>query len=374
MAPNKAKQSGPTMVRERYVGYDRETCITICLRWIRGEDIKAICTTPPMPIPLVFYGWVQNHPEARAIFHCAGAFKADGMMAREVSKFLDVSPREWEEEVRARLERGDALDYVEQKIPIDWNKVYVLAGAPPVWPTENRQIYDDLLNVLTRRIEPNNDMELIHIKLAADALWESRRLACEKNRVPAPSFKSYQPLELAQWRAMKRYSTALRQIERSRKALGGEAQAISYNFLVAQPVAKRDRVAHFLPDAETEDTASGAGKAAPALVPSAGVVESVRPRAPAPEVVIGKNVPTEHVNWVAWLTGAEGYPWLMLQKAAQKEFNQSFTSIKSLVRKLVVDRKIIRPERVCPDLARDLPAITEAAHTPASSSPEEERK
>ena len=49
MAPNKAKQSGPTMVRERYVGYDRDTCITICLRLIRGEDIKAICTTPRCP-------------------------------------------------------------------------------------------------------------------------------------------------------------------------------------------------------------------------------------------------------------------------------------------------------------------------------------
>jgi hypothetical protein len=378
MAPNK---SGPTMVRERYVGYDRDTCITICMRLIRGEDIKAICTNPPMPIPLIFYGWVENHPEARAIFHCAGAFKADRMLAREVGQLLEISPRDWEYEVRARLDRGDALDYVERKISrIDWNKVYVLAGAPAVWPTENRQIYDDVLNVLTRRIEPRSDMELIHIKLAADALWEWRRLACEKNRVPGSSFKYYEALELAQWRAMKRYSTALHQIERARKALGGEAQAISRDFLVEPPIPER-----FL-DAETAD---GVGEpAAPALVPPDGgaqsgpivdpadvaqdaaddriweIVEAVRagtspneaadaapPRTPAHEVEIKEGGQTKRVNWVAWLTGTKQYPFPELAIAAEQVFKQTFHTRRVLVRKLVLDCKIIPPDQVCPEFA-----------------------
>jgi hypothetical protein len=354
-----------------------------------------------MPVPLVFYGWVENHPEGRAIFHCAGAFKADRMMAREVAQFLEISPRDWENEVRARLERGDALDYVERKvIRIDWNKVYVLAGNPAVWPTENRQIYDDLLNVLTRRIEPRSDMELIHIKLAADALWEWRRLACEKNRVSGSSFKYYQALELAQWRAMKRYSTALCQIERSRKALGGEAQAISYDFLVEPPVPER------LIDAETADGV-GEPAAAPALVPPDGVaqsgpvvdpadvaqdaaddriweiVEAVRagtspdedadaapPRTLALEVEIKEGGATKRVNWVAWLTGTKQYPFPELAIAAEKVFKHTYTSRRVLVRKLVLDCKIIPPDQVCPQFAEWLPE-PQAPPTPSAACGEE---
>jgi hypothetical protein len=47
-------------------------------------------------------------------------------------------------------------------------------------------------------------------------------------------------------------------------------------------------------------------------------------------------------------------------------------SKKSLVRYLVVDCKLVPPERVCPELARYLPAIAEAAPTLTSSA--EERK
>jgi hypothetical protein len=399
----KAKQSAPTMVEGRQVGYDREICITICMRWVRGEDIKVICAKFPMPLPLVFYDWVQNHPEARAIFHCAGAFKTDRMLGKEVGKHLDISLAEWEQEVRARLEGGDALDYVERKIiRIDWNKVYALAGEPPVWPPENRQIYDHLLNVLTRRIEPRNEMELIQIKLVVDALWECRRLACEKNRVPAPSFKSYQALELAQSRAMKRYSTALRQIERSRKGLGGEAQAISCDFLVEPPIPE------LFADAQTDDGVGEPAAAAPALVPSDEVAQSGRPvvnpvdfeqdvaddriweilettaagaspneaadaappRAPASEVEIEEGGVTERISWVAWLTGAQRYPWSWLAQAAEKEFKQTFHLKRPLVRKLVLDCKIIRPEQVCAELAKYLPPIAEVA--PTCPSPGEE--
>jgi hypothetical protein len=356
-----------------------------------------------MPIPLVFYDWVEKHPEARAIFHSAGAFKADRMLGREVGQPLEISPRDWEDEVRARLDRGDALDYVELKtIRIDWNKVYVLAGAPAVWPTENMQIYDDLLNVLTRRIEPRNDMEIIHIKLAADAFWEWRRLACEKSRVPARSFKHYQALELAQWRAMKRYNTALCQIERSRKALGGEAQAISRDFLAEPPIPER-----FL-DGETADEIGDAA-AAPALVSPDGVaksgpdvdpadvaqdaaddriweiVEALRagtspdeaadaapPRTFAHEVEIKERGATKRINWVAWLTGTKQYPFPELEIAGEKVFKQTFHTRRALVRKLVLDCQIIPPDQVCPHFAEWLES-PQAPPTPDAACREERK-
>jgi hypothetical protein len=75
----------------------------------------------------------------------------------------------------------------------------------------------------------------------------------------------------------------------------------------------------------------------------------------------------EPINWVGWLTGAEKYEWLALSKGAQKEFNQPFMSKKWLVENLVVDRKVIRPDKVCPELAHYLPAIAQAAPTVAAS-------
>jgi hypothetical protein len=56
-----------------------------------------------------------------------------------------------------------------------------------------------------------------------------------------------------------------------------------------------------------------------------------------------------------------------LSKGAQKDFKQPFTSKKWLVQNLVVDRKVIRPGQVCPELAQYLPAIAEAAPTVAAS-------
>lgn len=76
---------------------------------------------------------------------------------------------------------------------------------------------------------------------------------------------------------------------------------------------------------------------------------------------------TERINWVGWLTGAERYAWVALSKGAQKDFKQLLTSKKWLVQNLVVDRKVIRPDQVCPELAQYLPAITEAAPTVAAS-------
>jgi hypothetical protein len=88
--------SGPT------TRYGREIFISIWARHLRGEDLKAICAKPPMPIEPVLQGWVQDHPEARAIYRSVHNFRSD----RELAKKLAVFPArptvtEWEEDVRA---------------------------------------------------------------------------------------------------------------------------------------------------------------------------------------------------------------------------------------------------------------------------------
>jgi hypothetical protein len=111
-------------------------------------------------------------------------------------------------------------------------------------------------------------------------------------------------------------------------------------------------------------------EAAPPLVPTGEDADAAPPdeaaeaapaRAPAGELDIDMDSLTKPINWVGWLTGAEKYTWLALEKGAQKSFKQSSTSKKSLVQNLVVDRKVVRPDQVCPELAHYLPAIAEAA-------------
>jgi hypothetical protein len=76
---------------------------------------------------------------------------------------------------------------------------------------------------------------------------------------------------------------------------------------------------------------------------------------------------TERINWVGWLTGAEKYIWVALSNGAHKDFKQPCASKKWLVQHLVLDRKVIPPDQVCPELAQFLPAIAEAAPTVAAS-------
>jgi hypothetical protein len=80
--------------------------------------------------------------------------------------------------------------------------------------------------------------------------------------------------------------------------------------------------------------------------------------------------PTEQINWVAWLTGTERYEWIVLVEGAQKKFKEHFESKRSLVRHLVVDRNLIRPDQVCRELAPFLPAIEAAAPTPTAAAEE----
>jgi hypothetical protein len=71
-----SKQSGPTTKFGRLIVYDRETVISICRRVFLGEDLDAICAKPPMPIAGVFLAWIQDHPEARAIYRSVQNFEA----------------------------------------------------------------------------------------------------------------------------------------------------------------------------------------------------------------------------------------------------------------------------------------------------------
>ena len=182
MAHRKSKPSDPMTEYGRPIAYDREIFIGICRRLIIGEDLRKICTERGMPIGPVFLGWVQDHQEAREIHRSAENFRSDRKLAKQLDICLLVSVSEWEEQVRANVERGWPADWIDRKyIPPDWSKVYPLIGGPPVRSTENMQAYNELINGFTQMLEPRDMMELIWTKEATDATWEAGREAREKN-------------------------------------------------------------------------------------------------------------------------------------------------------------------------------------------------
>jgi hypothetical protein len=182
------KESGPTTLYGRQIVYDREIFISICRKILLGKDLQTICAKAPMPIPPVFLGWVQDHPEARAIYRSVDNFRMDRGLAREVGVITSIA--EWEEQVRANCERGWSADWIERKyIPPDWNKVYPLLGGPPVWSTEDIEAYTELLNGFTEMLEPRDMIELMWTKDAADATWEAGRNAPEKNALPERKYQ-----------------------------------------------------------------------------------------------------------------------------------------------------------------------------------------
>ena len=287
-----AKQSGPTTKFGRLVVYDREVFIGICRRVLEGEDLNAICSKPPMPIAPMFLGWVQDQQEAREIYRSKCNFISDQILSKELDLRVATTPSEWEEQVRSNIVHGWQADWIGRKyIPPDWSKVYPSLGEPPVWSTENRQAYDDLINNFTQLLEPRDLMELIWVKEAADATWEAAREAREKNALPERrhqdrlrvfaelerrkgkattakpttaldhsrglegGFKYYQGLDVAQARMIKRRDNALRQIERWRDGLGAKACALSDKFIAEDLLVERYGAAQFLPDAESNVTA-----------------------------------------------------------------------------------------------------------------------
>jgi len=232
---------------------------------------------------------------------------------------------------------------------------------------------------------------------AAETAAAKPASARDHSRGLEAGFKHYQGLDIAQSRAMKRRDNALRLIARWRKSLAPKARALSDKFLVEQALAKHYDAAHLLADTATANTAdeaieavallapkSEAVEATPALARAGGPANATLPLAPngeaaeaAPPLASKSEaaeaarplVPAEDgpINWVGWLTGAEKYEWLALSKGAQKDFKQPSTSTRLLVQHLVLDRKVIRPDQVCPELAQFIPAIGEAAPTVAAS-------
>jgi hypothetical protein len=300
MAHRKSKPSDPMTEYGRPIAYDREIFIGICRRLIIGEELRKICTERGMPIGPVFLGWVQDHKEAREIYRSADNFHSDRRLAKEVEVCLPVSVSEWEEQVRANLERGWRADWIDRKyIPPDWSKVYPLIGGPPVGSTE-MQAYNDLLNAFTRMLEPRDEMELIWTKEATDATWEAGREAREKNGLisvaqPANAldhgrpleagFKYYRSRDLAHSHAIKCRDNALRQIAGWRKGLGASARRLPDHLLVKHLLAQRYGAEQFLADAEADASAGDALEAAAPLAPTGKAAEAAA-HAPTGEVAV----------------------------------------------------------------------------------------
>jgi hypothetical protein len=315
-----SKQSDP-MLKEygRPLVYDREIFIEMCRRFINGEDLIAICASPGMPFPPVLRGWMENHPEAMAIYRSACNFKG----GRQLTRDLGLPPRpipgsEWADDTRAKLKRGWPADWNERRfIPPDWSKVYVLVGQPPVWSVEERQAYDQVINHFTMLIEPRDFMELALTKQAADAHWEGIREAAEKTRVAQRSYQRqmeakaqpasgeaeasaakpanagghrrglpddfayYQGLDIAQSRKHKRIAAAFRQVERLRDSLGGQVRRLPDEFLDQEALAQYYEVDEFLARAKNDAIASEVVQGTPAF-PSAGKASDTAYQRPAP--------------------------------------------------------------------------------------------
>jgi hypothetical protein len=60
---------------------------------------------------------------------------------------------------------------------------------------------------------------------------------------------------------------------------------------------------------------------------------------------------TVRINWMAWLKGTQRYPNHWLIKAGEKAFERHFSSKCALLRKLVLECKMIPPDQLCPELA-----------------------
>src|SRR5262249_35601080 len=185
-----SKQFGPTTRYGRQIVYDREIFISICRRLLEGEDLREICGKPAMPIGGVLLGWMQDHPEARAIYRSVQNFECDSELAKDLRVPWDARVSEWEDQVRANCERGWRADWVERKyIPPIWSKVYPLVGGPLVWSSENIEAYTELLNGFTEMLEPRDMMELMLTKEADDATWEADRKPRENNSCPGRKYR-----------------------------------------------------------------------------------------------------------------------------------------------------------------------------------------
>jgi hypothetical protein len=139
--------------------------------------------------------------------------------------------------------------------------------------------------------------------------------------------------------------------------------------------------------ARTEKVAQAATSAAspveaadpvPAPVPTGKVAQP--PAHVGPAVEAGETAPpsapvgngdraevTAGVDWESWLTGRKRYSTHALVAAARKKFNPAPPSQEELIRKLVLECKVVPPDRVCAELAVCLVPMVQAAPTPRAA-------
>jgi hypothetical protein len=281
MSHRKSKPSDPVMKYGRPIAYDREIFIGICQRLIGGQDLGEICSERGMPIAPMFLAWVQDHKEAREIYHSSQNFRSDRILAKKLDVSLAVSNNEWEEDVRANLERGWPADWIDRKyIPPDWSKVFPLIGSPPVGSTEGMQAYSDLLDAFTRMLQPRDEMELIWIKEAADAAWELQASAPLHHSRAVRGTRHHRDPDLARSRAIKRRDNALHQIARWRKGLGATARRLPDHLLLEHLLARRYGAEQLLAEAQVEASACQAMEAAAPLAPTSKSAQAPPPPAP----------------------------------------------------------------------------------------------
>jgi hypothetical protein len=249
---------------------------------VQGQDLREICAKAPMPIAEMFFDWVREHQEAREICRSVLDLATVRGVAKRLGLDLFIWSSDWEEQVRLNLERGFPGDWIDRKyIPPDWRKVYPSVGQPPVWRTESMQAYAERLNAKTALLEPRDLNELRWTKQATDAEWEAQRLARLKNewlarnlsRGSKMDFKSYQALDIAYTRALKRHDHALREIVRWRKGLGAKMRALPDCFLDEALVAKRYR----MESTENYETAADIAGVRPSVAPGSDMASVSSP-------------------------------------------------------------------------------------------------
>jgi hypothetical protein len=239
------KQSGPTMRYGRQIAYDREMVIEICKRVLRGEDLEPILQLPPMPIRVVFLSWIEHHKEAHEIYKSMRDFESFWSLGERLDLGRRTTSSDWEDQVRCNLRRGWPADWKERKyLPPDWAKVYpVLGSSPPVLSNEDRQAYDNRINVMTQWLEPRDEIELMYVKQATDGWWEAERLARAKKDLLngcslQDGLKFYQALDIAQTRALKNCERALRELKRWRDARATQPRALADRFIADETLAE----------------------------------------------------------------------------------------------------------------------------------------
>jgi hypothetical protein len=118
--------------------------------------------------------------------------------------------------------------------------------------------------------------------------------------------------------------------------------------------APADNGAKERPPAPTRELAQAApsiGSSARSAALPYRAADSAPPRTPAHEVEINVDGVTARINWIDWLTGAQRYPRHWVIKAGEKAFQRHFSSKCGLLRKLVLECKMIPPDQLCPELA-----------------------